>query len=647
MPPGESLPAWLAWHRHERRLAWPPRSADIQSVRTRTQLAIVALSASALPGRAAPASADEGPFYPISEFQLVYLHADHPGLPPLDEVAALEVALGRTAEGYAAPRPQEDTVTLRLADVAERPVEQYAATAIQHILEALVGSFSERRILGVYVAPDAAQIDGTGRDLRPDGETALRLVITTAVVADLRTVATGKRFPPEDAIDHPAHRRIRARSPIEPGDLVHRGLLDDYVFRLSRHPGRRVDAAIGPGPREGEVVLDYLVAENKPLVAYSQLSNTGTGETNRLRQRFGLIHGQLTNHDDVLGLDYITTGFEDVHALLGTYEGPVAQTDRLRWRVFGSFNDFSASEVGFPDDFFNGQSWTAGADLIWNFHQDRSFFVDAVVGLRLDSHDVENQVVAVRGKERFASSYVGVRLEEQTAWYSLTAGLFAEWMAGALTDPDPVELSGLGRLLPDTDWAMLRWNLDAAVFIEPLVNWKAWRDTTTPESSTLAHELALRFRGQWAGDNRLVPQVQQTIGGFRSVRGYPESVVAGDSVIIANLEYRFHLPRALPVQPTPAELFGEPFRIAPQNVYGRPDWDLVFRAFLDYGRSFVSDKLPLEREETLLGTGIGVELQLHRHLNVQFDWGFALRDSASRGVSSGSNRVHFLLSIFF
>ncbi len=240
-----------------------------------------------------------------------------------------------------------------------------------------------------------------------------------------------------------------------------------------------------------------------------------------------------------------------------------------------------------------------------------------------------------------------MQLDHRGDWYRNTGLVLAEWNMSSITQPDPTQLDNLGRLFPDVDFGMLRWDLRSEVYIEPLLNRAAWDDPATPSSSTLAHEIAVGFRGQWAAGNRLVPQFEQVIGGLYTVRGYDQSLLAGDSVLVLNAEYRFHLPRALGLQPVPSELFGEPFRFVPQTVYGRPDWDLILRAFLDVGRTFISDRLPFESEATLVGTGIGVELQLKNNLDVRIDWGIALRDVPSRGVSAGSSQVYFVLSLAF
>ena len=99
--------------------------------------------------------------------------------------------------------------------------------------------------------------------------------------------------------------------------------------------------------------------------------------------------------------------------------------------------------------------------------------------------------------------------------------------------------------------------------------------------STLAHELYFSFRGQWALGYRLIPQFEQAAGGFYSVRGYPEAVTAGDTVFLATAEYRFHLARALGVAPNPTKIkvFGDPFRVLPEQPYQRPDWDCILRGF--------------------------------------------------------------------
>ena len=152
---------------------------------------------------------------------------------------------------------------------------------------------------------------------------------------------------------------------------------------------------------------------------------------------------------------------------------------------------------------------------------------------------------------------------------------------------------------------------------------------------------------QYAFGNRLVPQAEVVAGGLFTVRGHPESSVAGDNAIIGRFEYRYHVPRAFAIDPEPDELWGEAFRTAPQYVYGRPDWDLVLKGFLDVARVTINDRLSFESNETLVGIGVGAEFVFKRNFNVRLDWGFALRDVDSASVNSGSNRLHVQATIMF
>ena len=56
--------------------------------------------------------------------------------------------------------------------------------------------------------------------------------------------------------------------------------------------------------------------------------------------------------------------------------------------------------------------------------------------------------------------------------------------------------------------------------------------------------------------DRLLPQYSRVAGGLLSVRGYPQSVAVGDTVHLWSAEYRFHIPRSLPVDTEPLKLPG-------------------------------------------------------------------------------------------
>jgi hemolysin activation/secretion protein len=605
---------------------------------------------------------EPGPIYAISSFSMRYVK-ENPLHPSLDEAMRVEITLGRSDTGFVAPRPGEPTVSFTLADPPGQGVQLYHASGLQHIFVTLRDYFIAQDLIGIYVGPDPRQITEFGRDLRPDGDTSLEIVVTTGIVSELRTIGAGPRssaggdIDPSERINNPLHDRIRKRSPVKPfeegeserEDLLRKSVLDSYLFHLGRHPGRRVDAALAAAEEVGTISLDYLITENRPLVLYAQISNTGTDATDYLRERFGLLHTQLTNNDDILTLDYSTANFDEVHAFTGSYEAPFPY-DRIRWRVQGNYIETVAQELGAFRDDFRSDSWSVLGEIDWNFFQHRELFLDLAAGVRYTEHQVRRSIfggiIRTEGNEEFLIPYLGLRLERRSEWYNTQGMVNLEWQSDA-TGVDERDLILLGRDLPDEDWFVLRWNIFHSVYLEPLLNREAWRDPSTPETSTLAHELYLSFRGQYAFDNRMIPQEQQVVGGLYSVRGYPQSAVAGDNAYIGTVEYRFHLPRAFALQSEPGELFGETFRYAPQYVYGTPDWDLVLKGFLDLGYSEIAEPLSFEDNETLIGAGIGLELLYRRNLNVRVDWGFALDDLEVAGVDQGANRLYFVATLLF
>ena len=101
----------------------------------------------------------EGPRYWVGEVDIRYAE-DHPLHPPVDLIRA----------------------------------GQYA-TGVRDLCEQVVNELGQRGLIGVYVAPDPAQIDpDTGADLRGD-DTRLTLVIHTGRVRSVRTFTAGEGTP--------------------------------------------------------------------------------------------------------------------------------------------------------------------------------------------------------------------------------------------------------------------------------------------------------------------------------------------------------------------------------------------------------------------------------------------------------------------
>jgi len=591
----------------------------------------------------------DGGLYPVDQVILEYTR-ENAGLPALSEIMSTEVRLAEIEGGYASPREAAPSINVALKDLPDLPRKSMYGSAIRSINQQLVRAFNQAGYIGIYISPDAADIAPDGTDRRPEGQTALRLDIQSGEIGNVRTLASGDRIDTEDRVDHPKHEEIRQESPVQPGDVLRRDEIDRYVYWLSRHPGRRADVAVSPGTDPGQMNLDLLISESKPWTAYYQFSNTGTEETDEYRHRFGFVHNQLTNNDDVLMIDYITSGFDESHAIIPSYEAPLFDIDRTRFRVHGTYSEFTASEVGFADESFEGDEWSAGGDLIFNVGQWNEAFLDLVVGAKWQNVRVNNNIIGEEGEDDFFLPHVGLEFERVNETSTFLASIDYEINISDIAGTDSEELTRLGRLFADEDAMRMTFDGTYSFFLEPLLWTEQWEDPNTPSSSTLAHELAFSVKGQYAFDTRLNPQRQRTVGGLFSARGYDESLLAGDTVFIANAEYRFHLPRMFTPDPEPDELFGEPFRWAPQNVYGRPDWNLMFRGFFDYASVHFADREPAFEDQTdFASAGVGVEFTFKRNLSLRLDWGYVLQEVETRDelTEEGDDRLHFVGTVLY
>lgn len=609
------------------------------------------------------------------------------GLPSPAEIERVIVRLGETPQARVRARHGLPVVERPLVELDSDPPIAYTAGAIQDICGEIVRHAREAHgLIGVFAAPDAAQVrfrpgraDDQGREVAPpsvekdlrEDDTTLTIDVAFADVQQVRSLAAGERFAGADhREDHDAHARIRRLSPLkgpasepeiaqgppEPpprGDPLDRRALDRYVYRLNRHPGRRVDVAVANADSQGGAVLDYLVAENKPWTIFGQLSNTGTDSTREWRERFGFYHNQLTDRDDTLSIDFITAALDESNALLASYEAPWFDTTGLRWRLNGSASEFTAADVGQARDTFTGESWSIGGELSGILYQRDDLFVDLFAGGRYERIRVQSEVNATEGDTPVFYPYVGLRLDHATERTTTFATVALEWMTPDLAGTDPEELQELGRSEVDEEWTTFRWDLSHSTYLEPLIGGPGWEARYREGLASLAHEVAVSLRGQHTFDSRVIPQAEAVAGGLYTVRGYPESAVAGDNAIMGTIEYRLHYPRLLaPYGPddTRPTLFGSPFNARSPSPGARPDWDLILRAFLDAARVTSNNKVVFERDDTLIGAGVGVELLLRRNLSLRFDWGWALneveRDDGDV-VEQGDHRLHVVGTLLF
>lgn len=601
----------------------------------------------------------DGPVFVVSAFTAQYWK-EHPLQPAVQDLLDAKVEIAQLPTGYAAPGGGRTTRSVRIRELAEGGGGNFHWSGLTTVGAAIVKELNARGVIASYVMLPDLSSDGSFTDKR-EGVTEMRLVIVTGVIAEngVRSIARGERLDKTAEkvnVADPVHMRIRRQSPLAAGDLVNQKKLDDYLFALNRHPGRKVDVALSPGENEGEANLDYLITENRPWSMYAQISNTGTESTSLWRERFGFVNNQLTGNDDILRVDYVTGNFESSHALSVSYQFPLL-SDSLWVRPYASWSSFEASELGLGNsDAFKGETTVWGGEIVGNIFQRGPYFLDLFGGVRhVDTTIEQIEPIPFEGNGTFIVPYIGVRSERFSEDKTTLGSLVFETNVNDWADQDS-DRSSLGRQEADELWTTMKFDFEHSFYLEPLMNPIGFSGESDEGAQTLAHEISLQLRGQYAFGARLPAMEQDVAGGFYTVRGYDESATAGDDSLIFTAEYRFHLPRAWKIsQPgtidgRPVSTFGSDFRWAPQSAFGRTDWDLILRGFVDAAKVRSNDTVIGEVDShTLIGAGVGAELQIRRNFTLRSDLGFVMHEveEADREFDPGDARLHISATVLY
>ncbi len=613
--------------------------------------------------------------YPIDRFEIEY-QTGREDLPSVMEMRSIEVALTRVNGVYGSVTTAGIPATVRLGEI--EPGSVFNNEALQEILNAIVRYLNEQDIYGVYIVPQRNQIaPRNGRDRRREGDTSLGIEISVGEIQQIQSVAKGERIREDRPIDNPKHSPIVKHSPLQPATqesgpyLFRKEALDDYLRRLNRHPGRRVDATIASSGEPGKIDLHYLVTESRPWSVYGQVSNTGTEGVGEWQYRAGASQTQVFGYDDIATVDYLASDLNRSYSIIAGYNIPVIYPDYIRFSLLGSYSEFVGEQFAASTVLeFSGRVITGQAEGRVSPYSLWGFAIDGYGGVQWEAYRVTQQIFlagqdgaatddavsSTQGKDVVVSPYLGLSIEKSSRSFMTAFNLSVEWNLDRI---QANQLDRLGRLDADDNRVILGWELQQSVFLEPWFDRDDWSDLKDWRSSTLAHELMINVAGQYSvTEQRVIPQKQFVIGGMYSVRGYPESVAAADHGFFIQSEYRLHLPRLLKPyseferDERPPQLYGR-WNVRPPRSLILPDWDLILKAFIDYGQTENVDLQQYETDQDLASCGFGIELQLIQQLTLRTDVGWVLEelsefDSSTggrrpiTGAVDGDLRVHFL-----
>jgi hemolysin activation/secretion protein len=611
--------------------------------------------------------------YPVTRFVFEYVSPEdgrgaEESLPVPAELAGLQVRLHKNGARYSAPTPGVPTELVPLSGGGSARL--FDLSALVSVGRTVVSELNRRGTYGVLAVVDPAQINvevSPPEDLRTS-PSELRFLVYYSRIETLE-IKRQNHAPPRHWLYPPATvgERIVSHSPLQPGHLLQKDVLQNYLSGVNRLEGRHVETIVGAGSKSGTVRLALSLSEEKRFSALVLSSNSGTKETGEWRTQIGAQIRQVAGLDDLLSVDYITSDFSRYRTLSVSEEVALVFPDILKARLYASWSDLSLADLGQTGLGFRSRSETVGLQTSWRPELFTATPLTFTAGAYGTTSTVHNESIAREGSSTFFVPYLGVDAERRSQRGRWTASLQVERVGTADED-----LSILGRPEPSRKAWVSHWSTTASRRSGSLKEMLATEGT----ASASTHEASLALHGQYiASPDRVTPQFQGVAGGVNTVRGYPESLSAGDTVSLASMQYRVRLNSLFhtantgrhPTEeaaPDPSGELGssthaatpqadreamravDPSTLIPRS--GGAPLEVSLRGFLDAAQVRTNQAKSGFGEvanRTLLGVGGGLDLVFRGQFKglIRADLGFALNGQHQPGntqVDAGSSRVH-------
>lgn len=471
---------------------------------------------------------------------------------------------------------------------------------------------------GLVVFPDPNQIDPvSGRDLRAQGEGGIRFLIWVSRLQGVELEDGG--------INQTVYPRLQSIAEQSTEDNFLRPLTSgDLRFwnRFGRAPSRTSQVVLSPGERPGHVVAVVKLRPRLNPQFSIMASNSGTPTTGEWIMGASYTHDQLSGADDPVGLSFLSSDTGERKAYSASYRRPVLFPDILELGISFGYSNYDASSFAVTKIDFAGETRSADLSVRWNplgtEFEKYSFSFEA--GVRGELVQASNSLIAGEADADMVIPSVSVRLSTKGEYLRTESRLSLRANVQAIPVSDQSLLGGV-----NTKDKFERISIDYLESFK-LGKWLTDRFAETFSEAWDGHILFTRARADFAlRDQRHLPQHQFIAGGTGSVRGYPESPIAGDSGYSISLEHRI---------PLPVSSLGEGSLLRSTLI-----------PFVDWGETFVTDPLFYESDQSILGAGVGLELKAPRGGSARIDFARPLREIVNNGTilegtRSGDHRVH-------
>ena len=544
----------------------------------------------------------EETMYKIDKCDFEYFDNDDK-FPTQEKLESINIDLKRIDNGYTICRKgDKNKITVTIKHIGNLENNYFTKDVINNIANKALNEINKEGFAGVSVFVDPKQIDKFGNDLRQNGNLTFRIKVKK--IKSVHTHANNEKIKEDQRINHPKHQRHLKNSPVQADSHFHKKDVDNYVHKLNRHPTRNVRAIIKEDDEGEELILKYMIKEQKPWILYVSAMNTGTYQTRKWQEVAGYINTQFTGHDDTLTLAYFTASFKNVWAITGSYQFPLPKDWYIR--LTGLYNDFNASLFGLLGQEVINKETGAIFEFGNTFYQNKNLFVDIFVSTRYRYISINNQLALYQAHENFLVPEGGIRLERLSSLMDLRGTFTIGGNMPGIVGTNESKLIAFGSQSLDKDYKFMRLRWYSSYFLPH-------RPKTFPKNKNYfnPHQIIFICNGQYGFNYRLIPQERVVYGGLFTVRGYPELITPGDTGINSTIQYQYH--------------FGRTHANKMAHIKNQlPNWDVILSVFTDVGATVIDRKKVNERDQFLWGTGLGGEVKIGRNFLIHAQWGLPL-----------------------
>ena len=396
------------------------------------------------------------------------------------------------------------------------------------------------------------------------------LQVTEATVGRLRV--KGSRFYSVE--------QIKKMAPsLEEGTVPNFNDVQRDIIGLNQIADRQVTPTLKPGAVPGTVDIELTVKDKLPLHGSVELNNRYSANTTPLRLNLSARYDNLWQLGHTIGLGFQIAPQRPSDALVYSayYIARMPSIDWLGLMLQATRQNSEVATLGGTNSLGNGEIY--GARFLVNLPSRKGFFHSLSAGM-----DYKNFTQDLKMGNSIVSS--PVKYWPFSISYTATSvGKYYETELNASVTFSFRGTSAEEQLQFDNR----RYNADANFFY--------FRGSLS-HTQKLPYDFQLfaGVQGQ-ASPNPLLDTEQFSLGGLSTVRGYLESVVAGDNALCGSLEFR---------SPSLLRWLGE----------GHECRAFVF---LDGGVATLNDPLPQQTSEFKLWSyGIGGTIKIFDHLNGEF-----------------------------